>query len=105
MLSEDNANGKLNDERFNKLSEGYEDEQRELAAKASELDGQITQGKTKKVNVGKFLELVDKHTDITELTYENVRAFIDKVLIGETDKEAGTREIQIYFNFIGSLQE
>lgn len=102
---EDNANGKLSDERFNKLSEGYESEQRELVVKADSLDTQISQSKAKKVNVSKFLELVDRYTDITELTYENVRAFINKVMISETDKKAGTREITIYYNFIGQFED
>jgi hypothetical protein len=54
-----------------------------------------------KQDVTKFIKIVDKYTEITELNYEILHEFIDKIIVFEVDKENKTRKIEIFYNFIG----
>ena len=59
----------------------------------------------KAANVGKFLAIVRKYTDIQELTPTLLREFVDKIVVHEPDRSSGKREqkIDIYYNFVGEL--
>lgn len=103
-IYEDNATNKLSDGRFAMLSSDYDAEQEKLQDRIDILITDINSSTEKQVNFYKFLILVKKYTEISELTYEVVREFIDKIIIYETDKEAETRKIDIYYNFIGIIQ-
>lgn len=46
---------------------------------------------------------MDKYTNITELTYDLLRDFIDKIYIYENDKVNKTRRIEIFYNFVGNI--
>ena len=51
----------------------------------------------------KCLTTTRRYTAITELTYENVHEFIDRILIHELDKETNTRKIEIFYSFVGRV--
>ncbi len=72
-LYEDNLEGKISDERFVKLSENYENEQKTLEARVSELRRQVASEQEANMNVERFLDLVRNYTDIRELTSEVIR--------------------------------
>lgn len=100
---EDNVSGKLSDERFMKLSQGYEAEQEELQAEIEFLRMELSQEEKQSVNVKSFLFTVKKYTEIPELTPEIVHEFIDRIIVHEADKSSGKRiqEIEIIYNHIG----
>ena len=77
-IYEDNIIGKLSDERFMKMSKGYEDEQHTLQTEANEIQSELQQEEKKSVDVKRFLAIVKKYTDLTELTPEILREFIGK---------------------------
>ena len=91
-LYEDNALGRLTDERFVFLTSGYEDEKKSLAARIDELQQQIATVTERKRDISRFIQIVGKYSDIQELTYENVHEFIDRILIHELDRETNTPE-------------
>lgn len=64
---EDNVEGKISDERFAKMSENYESEQKSLKRRTIELRSSIAIQKENCINVNSFVALVRKHTDIQEL--------------------------------------
>ena len=103
---EDNVSGKLADERFTMLSQDYDEEQKELKIRANELGKEIKEQNEKHIDIGNFLTLVKKYTEIQELSYEILREFIDKIVIHERDKSSGKcqQKIDIYYNFVGMLQ-
>jgi hypothetical protein len=107
-IYEDNATGRLTNERFDKMYADYEAEQSSLKYTIAHLSAQIeTEQKTRK-NVDTFLALVKKHTDIKELTHEIVRVFIEKIVCHQANGKHGKNRIQqidIYYNYIGLLQE
>ena len=104
-IYEDNIIGKLSDERFMKMSKGYEDEQHALQTEADEIQSELQQEEKKSVDVKRFLAIVKKYTDLTELTPEILREFIDKIIVHAPDKSSGRRlqEIETIYNHIGEF--
>ena len=83
----------------------YEDEQHTLQAEADEIQSELQQEEKKSVDVKRFLAIVKKYTDLTELTPEILREFIDKIIVHAPDKSSGRRlqEIEIIYNHIGEF--
>lgn len=104
-LYEDNIDGKISDERFARMSETYEAEQKQLEARAAELESAIAAAKEERLNVDSFLGMVRRYTDITELTAEIIRSFVEKIEVKKPEKVPGTRTkkqtLVIWWNFIG----
>ena len=104
-IYEDNIIGKLSDERFMKMSKGYEDEQRTLQAEADIIQNELQKEEKKSVDVKRFLAVVKKYTDLTELTPEILHEFVDRIIVHAPDKSSGRRlqEIEIIYNHIGEF--
>ena len=107
-LYEDNVDGKISDERFSRMAKTYEDEQRQLESRKVELDAFIATAKEQRLNVDSFLDMIRKYTDITELTAEIIRSFVEKIEVMKLEKVPGTRTkkqtIVIHWNFIGVVE-
>ena len=104
-LYEDNLLGKISDERFVKLSQSYEEEQKQLQASISDLTEKLAKEQEDSLNISKFMARISKYTELPELTIEIVNELIDKMVI---HKPTGTKrsriiQIDIYYNFIGKL--
>ena len=104
-LYEDHVMGKLNAERFAKLSEGYEKEQSDLKQSVETLRAIVNAAETQAVNIQSFLKIVKKYTEPTELTPALLREFVEKVVVHAPDKSSGHRiqRIDIHYNFIGKI--
>ena len=107
-LYEDNVDGKISDERFSRMAKTYEDEQRQLESRKAELDDFIATAKEQRLNVDSFLDMIRKYTDITELTAEIIRSFVEKIEVMKPEKVPGTRTkkqtIVIHWNCIGVVE-
>lgn len=104
-LYEDNLLGKISDERFVKLSQSYEEEQKQLQISISGLTEKLAKQQEDSLNISKFMARISKYTELPELTVEIVNELIDKIVI---HKPTGTKrnriiQIDIYYNFIGKL--
>ncbi|MGO4896337.1 DUF4368 domain-containing protein [Clostridium perfringens] len=99
--------GKLSEDRFQKLSSNYETEQCELEKKATMLEKIIHDTEQTTLNTTAFLKQVREHTTINKLTPEIIRMFVDKIIVEKPEKIEGTRTkkqtIWIYWNYIGIL--
>jgi hypothetical protein len=107
-LYEDNVAGRLSDERFDKMYGDYEAEQANLKARTAELEALISSEKEKGQNIQRFIDLVKKYTDVSELTAEVVRIFIDRIVCHQANGRLGKnrrQRIDIYWNFIGFVGE
>ena len=102
-IYEDNVNGKLNDERFYKLSDGYEAEQEQLKQEIETLTAEVSEADTEATNVAKLIAVTKKYTRIDELTPEVLNAFVDKIVVHEREKKDGkrTQQIDIYYSYVG----
>lgn len=104
-LYEDNIEGKISDERFVKLSESYEVEQRTLETRVAELRAKITAEKERSANTDRFLDIVKRYTDVQELTAEIIRTFVEKIYVYKSEKvnEYKIQRIRIVWNCIGEF--
>lgn len=105
MLSEDNINGKLSDERFAKLSADYEREQKQLISDTEVLENELNQESEQVDNVEHFLNIVRQYTEIKELSARVVNDLIDKIKVHAVDKSSGQRvqQIDIYYTAVGLI--
>ena len=103
---EDNVSGKLSDDRFTRLSAGYEAEQRELQATVRLLEARLSEKVKRDVSMNQFIEAVNHHLEFTEMTPALLNELIEKIVIHEPDKSSGkrTQQVDIFYNFgIGML--
>lgn len=104
-LYEDKVCGNLTDERFVKMSQAYEQEQETLTERIKVLRKELSTAKVDADNVTKFMRLVKRYTEITELTPEVVREFIEKVIVHQAEKVNGKRRqaVEIIYNCVGVI--
>ena len=102
-LYEDNALGRLSDQQFTFMVSGYDDEKAALVEKIRRLEKEVSTVTERRDDVGRFVQIVRKYTDVQELSYEIVHEFIDRILVYELDKDTNTRKIEIYYSFVGQV--
>ena len=104
-LYEDKVNGVLTDERFVKLSQGYEQEQTDLTAETKTLAERIAAQEQQTLDLNRFLTQVRKHTRVSELTPTMLNELVERIEIHAPDKATGkrTQEVDVYFNFVGLI--
>ena len=105
-LYESYAVGKISEEKFDMLSGGYEQEQKELKAAIEAAERALADFEKSTVNIDSFLALAKKYTDFTELTTPMLNEFVEKILVHAPDRSMGerTQEVEIYLNFIGNIE-
>ena len=102
---EDHATNLLSDERYAKLSEAYDSEQKTVSVRISVIEQELSEDSEQIDGVQKFMKAVRRYTDIQELTYENLREFIEKIYVYEKDKTTNEQRIDIHYNFIGMMEK
>ena len=104
-LYEDNVEGRISDERFAKMSENYESEQKSLERRTIELRSSIATQKENCINGNSFVALVRKHTDIQELNAEVIREFVERVEVFQPAQVGGRKvqRLRIVWNCIGEF--
>ena len=104
-LYEDKVAGKISEERYIKMSDNYEAEQKALIERLNYLKAEIEKAKTQYDNINRFMAIVKKYSDFDEITPEILRAFVDKVIIHEKVKVDGhyVHTIEIIYNFVEAI--
>lgn len=104
-LYESFVTGKIPEKHFDRLLSGYDNEQTTLEAEMQELQTGLDRYGADSVRADRFLELVKRYTDFSELTTPMLNEFIEKVVVHEADKSTGDRvqKVDIYLNFIGAF--
>ena len=104
-LYEDNVSGKLTDERFIKLSRGYEQEQADLSAETEALAQKIAAQEQQTVDLSRFLAQVRKYTCVEELTPILLNELVERIEVHAPDKSSGrrTQQVDVRFNFVGVI--
>ena len=106
-LYEQNVSGKLSDRHYERLLADYDTEQSNLEATMTELQTQINAWGEDKLKTDKFIELVKRYTDFSELTTPMLNEFVEKVIVHEANKRRGTgrrMRVDIHMNFIGAFE-
>ncbi|RGM76644.1 DUF4368 domain-containing protein [Butyricicoccus sp. AF22-28AC] len=106
-IYEDNASGKLSDERYMTLSTSYEEEQQTLKAAVPKMQAYLETETDKAVNLQQFIRKVKKITELKALTPELIHEFVEKIVV-YAPKYLDGRRIQIvdiYYSGVGILDE
>lgn len=106
-LYEDNATGKISDERFATMSVSLENEQSELKDRIPALENELENAKIKTEGLQRFIDKAKQVTRLESLTPELVHEFIEKIVVSAPEYKGGKRcqEVAIYYNGVGIVRE
>ena len=104
-LYENYVTNVLPEKQYKTLMKKYASEQNELENKVNELEKSLKITKSSPIQTNKFIKVIKKYKEPTEITTEMVNELIDKIVIHEAvgKKPHRTQQIDIYFNFIGKF--
>ena len=105
-LYEDYALGHIPEERFDRLSAQYEQEEAALKAELADDQARLNEVQTASAQTDKYLALARKYRDCTEVTDDMILAFVDKIVVYRTIRPAKgqrTRQIEVHLNYIGQF--
>lgn len=98
-IYEDNAKGKLNDDRFAMMSKTYEDEQAQLKVEIVNLQKEIEVQERQIEDLEQFIQRARRYTDLTELTPYALRELVKAVYVEAPDKSSGKRKQKIHISY------
>ncbi|MBQ6907454.1 MAG: DUF4368 domain-containing protein [Clostridia bacterium] len=104
-IYEDNVNGKISDDRFQMLSESYENEQKELKKLIQTLSDDISETEEQADNMERFIAKIHKYFDLQELTPSILNDLVKRVYVHAPQKINGKRSqnIEIVYDMVGIL--
>ena len=106
-LYESFAADKIPEKHFEKLLAEYDKELTSIEPKIEELQKQVDTFKDDSVRADKFVELVDKYSDFSELTTPMLNEFIEKVIVHEREGDGRginrRQKVEIHLNYIGDF--
>ena len=105
-LYEDSVLGRISTEQFQMLSGSYTEEQNQIAAGIPQKEADIQRLRKTVSGTDSFLDKAKRYTDITELTPELLRLFIEKIVVHEKEvkwSKHAPQTVEIYYNGIGCV--
>lgn len=98
-LYEDNILGKISDERFTKMSAGYEAEQKTLEAEVVEIEQKLREADKASVDLRILLKGLRGFTEVKELTPELVNTLIQRIEVHNSDRSSGKIRVKVDIHF------
>lgn len=98
-IYEDNAKGKLNDDRFAMMSKTYEDEQTQLKVEIVNLQKEIEVQERQIEDLEQFIQRARRYIDLTELTPYALRELVKAVYVEAPDKSSGKRKQRVHIEY------
>ena len=102
---EQNAGGILSDERFAKMLQSYEKEQKALTQEVEENRQTLQNAEQRVMDLRLVLRTLREMTDIKELTPTLVNSLIERIEVHNSDKSSGHSHVKvdIYFTAVGMI--
>ena len=100
-IYEDNAGGRLSDERYNMLSQSYETEQKQLEAEVITLRQEIEVQERQNENVERFIQKAKNYVEIESLDPYALRELVQAIYVDAPDKSTGKRRQHIHIKYDG----
>ena len=103
-LYEDSVLGRITTEQFQMLSGSYTEEQNRITAGIPQKESEIQRLRETVNGTDSFLDKAKRYTDITELTPELLRLFIEKIVVHEKEvkwSKHAPQTVEIHYNGIG----
>lgn len=103
---EDAVLGNLSMERYKKMAQDYEAEQKRLKLETEVTGEWVEQQEEMNSNLDHFIALIRKYVDVPELTQTIVNEYIKKIIVYAPDKSSGkrTQKVKILFNFLEEVE-
>ena len=104
-LYEDNVSGKISDDRFSRMSAGYEREQGELGEKIKKAQFGLSEMEGKAATVEGFLKAVRQYTRIKKLTARMLNELIERIEVHQAERVDGTwvQRVSIHYHCVGAI--
>ena len=100
-IYEDNAGGRLSDERYDMLSQSYETEQKQLEAEVITLRQEIEVQERQNENVERFIRKAKNYVGIETLDPYALRELVQAIYVDAPDKSTGKRRQHIHIKYDG----
>ena len=103
-LYEDSVLGRITTEQFQMLSGSYTEEQNRITVGIPQKENEIQRLRETVSGTDSFLDKAKRYTDITELTPELLRLFIEKIVVHEKEvkwSKHAPQTVEIHYNGIG----
>ena len=102
---EQNAGGILSDERFAKMLQSYEKEQKSLTQEVEENRQTLQNAEQRVMDLRLVLRTLREMTDIKKLTPTLVNSLIERIEVHNSDKSSGHSHVKvdIYFTAVGMI--
>ena len=102
-IYEDNAFGKLSDDRYEKLIQSYEAEQKEIDKTIAELQAKLTRTERESLELSYLFNKLRNLSQVTELDPELVNTLIKRIEVHQRENRDGRKvvKVDIYFTAIG----
>ena len=102
---EQNASGILSDERFSKMLQSYEKEQKAFTQEVADSRQPLEEAKQKATDLRLLLRTLREMTEINELTPTLVNSLIERIEVHNNDKSSGHCyvKVDIYFTAVGMI--
>ena len=107
-LYEDSVLSRITTEQFQMLSSSYTEEQNQIAAGIPQKEADIQRLRETVSGTDGFLDKAKRYMDITELTPELLRLFIEKIVVPEKEvkwSKHAPQTVEIYYNGIGFIDK
>ena len=107
-LYEDSVLGRITTEQFQMLSGSYTEEQNLITVGIPQKENEIQRLRETVSGTDSFLDKAKRYTDITELTPELLRLFIEKIVVHEKEvkwSKHAPQTVEIYYNGIGFIDK
>jgi ATP-dependent Lon protease len=103
-IYEDNVNGKIDDERFGRLSSQYTQEQRELAESIKTISAELDRQSDRAMTTDMFISTVRKYTRAKTLTERMLNELIERVEVHHIERTNGAyfQRVTIHYNCVGT---
>jgi hypothetical protein len=104
-LYEDKVNGSLSAKRFDILSREYEYEQETLETEIAVTEASLAAFAEDTSKAERFIEIVRKYTDFSELSAGMLNEYVEKILVYEAERINNRRKqrVEVHLNFIGQF--
>ena len=104
-IYEDNIIGRISDDRYERMSAGYEKEQHDLMVSVAENERRLHEMEKERVDLRMLLIGLREFTEIRELTPELVNTLIQRIEIHNSDRSSGhvRVKVDVYFTAVGMI--
>lgn len=106
-LYEDVALGRIEQDRYEQMSQKYSEEYHTLKTELAEIKEQLSAFENADGRAQKFMKMVERYAAFTNLTPAILNEFISKIVVHERDVKGAkfaVQRVEVYFNYIGKFE-